>query len=97
MASQRHSQGMVADTLSLKFHNFARISVCIPSCAEQQKIVATFQILDNEIQLLQSQLAALQQQKRGLMQKLLSGQVRVPLPGEGTDSTAAKSNTEGES
>ena len=32
---------------------------------------------DREIELLQKQLAALKEQKRGLMQKLLTGEVRV--------------------
>lgn len=76
----RHSQGMVSDTLNLKFSNFSRIKVCIPAREEQQKIVAVFQTFDSEIQLLQTQLAALKQQKKGLMQKLLTGQVRVEVP-----------------
>ena len=73
----RHSQGMVSDTLSLKFHHFARLSVSIPGRDEQQKIVETFQRLDREIQLLEAQRAALARQKRGLMARLLSGQTRL--------------------
>jgi len=77
----RKSQGMVSDTLNLKFHNFARIKVLVPSRAEQKKIVSVLQTLDTQIQLLQSQLAALKTQKRGLMQLLLSGAVRVQVLG----------------
>ncbi len=76
----RHSQGMVLDTMNLKFSNFARIKVNIPARDEQIKIVETFRVLDREIELLQSHLAALKQQKRGLMQKLLTGAVRVEVP-----------------
>ena len=48
-----------------------------PSTEEQQRIAAVLQTCDKEIQLLQAQQAALQQQKKGLMQRLLTGQVRV--------------------
>jgi hypothetical protein len=37
---------------------------------------------DHELTLLRSQLIALQTQKRGLMQQLLTGKVRVPLPAD---------------
>ena len=76
----RHSQGMVSDTLNLKFHHFARISVSIPPSIEEQKRIA--QVLGaatREIETLQAQRQVLAQQKRGLMQKLLSGETRVKL------------------
>jgi len=73
----RHSQGMVDDTLNLKFHHFAQISVHIPSVAEQKRIVAVFKSLDKEIELLNAELEALKKQKKGLMQLLLTGKVRV--------------------
>lgn len=73
----RNSQGLVDDTLSLKFYNFARIHVMIPSLPEQKRIAAVLNVCDREIELLQKQLAALKEQKRGLMQKLLTGEIRV--------------------
>jgi type I restriction enzyme S subunit len=36
-------------------------------------------LADKEIELLKKELAALQEQKRGLMQKLLTGEVRVKI------------------
>jgi len=49
----------------------------LPDYNEQKRIVAILNTCDNEIQLLQQQRAALQKQKKGLMQRLLTGQLRV--------------------
>ena len=57
--------------------DFLRIRVELPSFEEQQRIDAVLNASDREIELLQKQLAALKEQKRGLMQKLLTGEVRV--------------------
>jgi type I restriction enzyme S subunit len=73
----RHSQGLVDDTLSLKFHHFAQIHVRIPAVSEQQRIVAVLRAIDSEVEILRRELDALKTQKKGLMQKLLTGQVRV--------------------
>ena len=78
-AFHRNSQGLVDDTLSLKYHNFARIHVTIPDVPEQKRIAAVLNACDEEIKLLQKQLDALKEQKRGLMQKLLTGEVRVKI------------------
>ncbi|MCA9868154.1 MAG: restriction endonuclease subunit S, partial [Anaerolineales bacterium] len=53
------------------------IYVEVPELYEQQKIAAVLRACDDEIDLLQQKLAALEQQKKGLMQRLLTGQVRV--------------------
>lgn len=52
---------------------------------ERHRIAAILQACDREIHLLQQKLAALQQQKKGLMQRLLTGEVRAvpPVPGKG--------------
>ena len=42
-------------------------------------IVDVLSTCDREIELLQKQLEALKRQKRGLMQRLLTGQVRVKI------------------
>lgn len=75
----RFSQGLVDDTLNLKFHHFAQIRVRIPSVKEQRRIAQVFSKCDEEIEVLRKQLDALKQQKKGLMQKLLTGEVRVKL------------------
>jgi len=76
---RRFSQGLVADTLNLKFPLFAKIKVALPEYDEQLKIAGVLKSIDNEIDLLQQKEILLQQQKKGLMQKLLSGEIRVKL------------------
>jgi type I restriction enzyme, S subunit len=73
----KHSQGLVKDTLNLKWRHFAEIRVSIPKKAEQQAIAAVFRLADRELSLLRTQLDALRKQKKGLMQILLTGRVRV--------------------
>ncbi len=74
----RYSQGLVDDTLNLKFPNFATIEVRIPSDVKEQRAIADIlDACDDELRLLRAQRAAIDQQKRGLMQKLLTGQLRV--------------------
>jgi len=74
-----HSQGLVADTLNLKFPNFAHIHINIPATLEEQKaIAAVLETADEEIGLLEAEREALSAQKKGLMQKLLTGEKRLP-------------------
>ena len=52
--------------------------LCLPSdLAEQKAIADVLSKADSEIDLLNQQLDLLKEQKRGLMQKLLTGEVRV--------------------
>jgi type I restriction enzyme S subunit len=49
----------------------------LPSLQEQQKIADVLSTADKEIELLKKELEELKKQKKGLMQRLLSGEVRV--------------------
>jgi type I restriction enzyme S subunit len=72
------SNGVHIEKLIFDFDDFAKEKVTIPPTVEEQaKIVEVLSACDREIELLQKQLAALKEQKRGLMQKLLTGEVRV--------------------
>lgn len=74
----RYSQGLVDDTLNLKFPSFAVIEVTIPTdLDEQRQIAALLDTADQQLTLLRKQRTSLDQQKRGLMQKLLTGKIRV--------------------
>ena len=74
----RFSQGLVDDTRNLKYENFKKISVSIPSkVAEQRAIVQILSTADHEIDLLQKSIEAEKQKKKALMQLLLTGTVRV--------------------
>ena len=57
----------------------AETTFSIPSVAEQQEIVKLLHQFDLEIELLNQKYAVLKQQKKGLMQRLLTGQVRVKI------------------
>jgi type I restriction enzyme, S subunit len=75
---RRYSQGLVNDTLNLKYNNFKVIKVGIPSDVDEQKAIAKILLdQDKEIELLEKNLEFLKQQKKGLMQLLLTGKVRV--------------------
>ena len=73
----RFSQGIVEDTLNLKFNNFSMIKVEIPKKKVQQKIAEVLNNCDEEISLLDKKLEMLKQQRKGLMQKLLTGEIRL--------------------
>ena len=57
--------------------DFKGIHIRIPSLCEQQKIAAVLTNADQEIELLEKQLADLKQEKKALMQQLLTGKRRV--------------------
>ena len=58
--------------------DFFGIKASIPSFAEQCAIAAILNDVKIEIEVLRSQVEALKTQKRALMQKLLSGEWRMP-------------------
>lgn len=57
--------------------DFANLEVLMPSVKEQWKIAAVLNACDHELDLLRERLAELKKQKKGLMQNLLTGQIRV--------------------
>jgi len=74
----RYSQGLVSDTWNLKFRHFSEVRVKIPSSLNEQiKIASLFKNIDDEVSILKQKKNSIEQQKKGLMQKLLTGTVRV--------------------
>lgn len=69
------TQGSVRE--SVNFSALTSISLKLPPLEEQQKIAAVLTNADKEIELLEQQLADLQQEKKALMQQLLTGKKRV--------------------
>lgn len=57
---------------------FLGIAMPMPARTEQRRIADTLEAVDREIELLTDLHGALQKQKKGLMQQLLTGKVRVP-------------------
>lgn len=62
---------------SLRWDQFSAIKIPVPTITEQQRIASFFAVTDTEIETHQKQLAALREQKKGLMQQLLTGKKRV--------------------
>lgn len=69
---------------ALRFSALAGMEVDLPQRADQERIAAILDESRREIDLLQMQLEMLRRQKRGLMQKLLTGEWRVPVSEEAT-------------
>ena len=61
----------------LNKNDFSNLQFLFPPLKEQQKIAQILTTADKEIELLKNELEALKEQKRGLMQRLLTGKVRV--------------------
>ncbi|MCW8127890.1 restriction endonuclease subunit S [Microbulbifer halophilus] len=75
----RNSQGLVSDTWNLKFNHFNKISWAFPDLYEQQKIASVLCKADKEIEILQQKLDFLKQEKKALVQQLLTGKRRVQI------------------
>lgn len=58
---------------------FANLVIGLPCAAEQQAIASVLTAADKEIELLDAKLAHLKQEKKALMQQLLTGKKRVKL------------------
>jgi len=65
--------------LNITADEYFSMHMDLPSLAEQRRIEAVLSACDREIELLEKQLEALKEQKRGLMQKLLTGEIRVKI------------------
>ena len=62
----------------IKLDNFRNMEICIPkSIKEQEKIGGYLSLLDAEIDNLKKQKELIKEMKRGAMQKLLSGEIRL--------------------
>jgi len=73
---RKYSQGLVKDTLSLKYYAFSQIPAAFPSLIEQQKIANCLGSLDDLIATSEQKLEALKQHKQGLMQNLFPNLVK---------------------
>jgi type I restriction enzyme, S subunit len=67
----------IRDGKQISYGDFAFLKLPYPIIEEQQKIAAVLNAADREIELLEKRLEALNKQKKGLMQKLLTGRVRL--------------------
>lgn len=73
----RHSQGLVSDTWNLKYNQLKKISWKVPLKSEQTAIAKVLLTSDYEINALKVQIDRFEQEKKALMQQLLTGKRRV--------------------
>ncbi len=71
------NQGARHDRLNITNNDFLNIPLPYPPIKEQQIITEILNNSEKEIELLNSKLKKLKKQKKGLMQKLLTGEIRV--------------------
>lgn len=76
---ERYSQGLTSDTWNLKFPAFSKIKVFLPPIRLQHQQAALLDEMRAEIDVVRRERDALAIQKRGLMQKLLTGEWRVKI------------------
>lgn len=69
------SQG--ATRFNLSKNNLMKLSIILPSKEEQTAIAEVLQTADKEIELLKAKSEKLKKQKKGLMQSLLTGKIRL--------------------
>ena len=72
---ERYSQGSTFEAVNS--NDIKSLNLSVPNYKEQQKIATVLTNADQEIELLEQQLADLQQEKKALMQQLLTGKKRV--------------------
>lgn len=76
---QNRMEGSIDRRGGLRWDAFSIIKIHIPSYEEQTAINQVLQAADTEINLLKSKLVKLKEQKKGLMQVLLTGKVRLKI------------------
>jgi type I restriction enzyme S subunit len=74
---ERYSQGLTSDTWNLKYPVFAEIKVNLPPLLTQERQADLLDAMRAEVSALKRQVSMFNSQRRGLMQKLLSGEWRV--------------------
>lgn len=78
-ASHFEAAGSGGVRIRIYYDDLGAFAFPLPSLTEQVRVLAVLDVTVAEIETLERYLAALQKQKRGLMQKLLTGQWRVPV------------------
>jgi type I restriction enzyme S subunit len=78
----KHQLGMVSPggagrNKTLSRSKFLRLNLPLPSLAEQTRIIKSLEAVEQRIEAEQAYLSRLERVKQGLMQKLLSGEIRV--------------------
>ena len=73
------SYGDHIEKVTFDFEAFLQLEIRLPLKEEQTAIVQVLQKTDDEIQLLKNKMGKLKEQKKGLMQVLLTGKKRLKI------------------
>ncbi len=73
------SYGVHIEKMTFDFETFLQLEMKLPSFEEQTAIAQVLQAADTEIQLLKAKMGKLKEQKKGLMQVLLTGKKRLKI------------------
>jgi len=76
------SYGVHIEKMTFDFDTFLQLEMKLPSIEEQTAIAQVLQAADKEISLLKAKAEKLREQKKGLMQQLLTGKVRLKIKNE---------------
>lgn len=76
-AYQSNTSGSIARRGGLRWNDFSTLHISIPALEEQVAINSVLLEADKELRLYKQQLGILKEQKKALMQKLLTGKTRV--------------------
>jgi type I restriction enzyme S subunit len=76
---QKRMEGSIDRRGGLRWDEFSKIKIPLPSLEEQSAITQILQTSDNELLLLRDKLEMLKEQKKGLMQILLTGKKRLKI------------------
>ncbi len=82
--TKKYLEGTVEKLRTLKSENFLSLSINLPCIEEQEKIADCLSSFDNLISIYNEQLKTLQEQKKGVMQKIFNQKVRFKKE-DGTD------------
>ncbi len=77
----------------LNLKSIRKLQIAVPPYKEQQDIVQRMDSIDAQINTETEKLASLQQLKKGMMQDLLTGKVRVPVGNQGLQLVSDKTKT----
>lgn len=73
------SYGVHIEKMTFDFKTFLKMSAIIPTLNEQNRIVEIIDTSNQELEIEKQKVEQLKEQKKALMQKLLTGKVRLPL------------------
>lgn len=77
-AVRKYEEGTVYERMAVKPEDFLKLEITLPDIEEQRVIAKILKTADKEIELLEQKLDLIKQEKKAVMQLLLTGIVRVP-------------------